>query len=120
MATSRAEFGANECDCRVKLTGGTNTAFCPLHGSSAPADLPPMPAAVLLGELIDDTSSDLADGDNPGYFRYAFDAETGTLTVTYEPAALDDIDGDGEGDDEFGPQHAATSYRFQLVEQVTR
>jgi hypothetical protein len=61
-----------------------------------------MPADVLLDELIGDTSSDYADGDNPGYFRYSFDPASGELTVRYEP--------DGEAGTEYA--ETITVFRF--------
>jgi hypothetical protein len=40
----------------------------------------------MLDETIGDISTDLADGDNPGYFRYTWDRRSAaTLRLYYEP-----------------------------------
>jgi hypothetical protein len=76
-----------------------------------------LPVEALLNALIGDSSSDLADGDNPGYFRYVFNPETGVLHVHYEHPDGEDSE-DSEDSEEQAPPHAPVSYRFQLIGPV--
>jgi len=76
----------------------------PMPEATALVPLPDgaLPVRALLDELIGDQSSDYADGDHPGYFRWTWDEPSGVLTVSYEA--------DPEAD------HEDTTAHFQLIE----
>jgi hypothetical protein len=68
-----------------------------------------LPVEQLLQDWLGDTSSDYADGDHPGYFRWSWDDVDQVLTVRYEHSEAEET-----GIDLYGQTEA----RFQLIAVV--